>query len=143
MVYEAEKFFDMAYVTKKKHVKFVAYKLKGAATWWDQLQITRTPRQTTCDDMVMHETISSKKISATWLPTDSLQPIWAMQTRYKNYCVYTEEFYHLSSRCDLSLIEEHQTSKYINRLKYSIQERMALQDVFVGPKAHHSSFDVD
>ena len=33
-VYEVEKFFD--YVPKKKHVKFVAYKLKGGeATRWD------------------------------------------------------------------------------------------------------------
>ena len=33
-VYEVEKFFD--YVPEKKHVKFVAYKLKGGeATWWE------------------------------------------------------------------------------------------------------------
>ena len=41
---------------------------------------------------------------------------------------YTE-FYRLSSRCDLSLTEEQQTSNYINGLKYSIQERVTLQDV--------------
>jgi len=30
-VYEVEKFFDMAYVLEKKHVKFIAYKLKEVA----------------------------------------------------------------------------------------------------------------
>ena len=39
--YKVEKFFDMAYIHKEKHVKFIAYKLKGGASaWWD-LQITR------------------------------------------------------------------------------------------------------
>ena len=40
------------------------------------------------------------------------------------------EFYRLPSQCDLSLTEKQQTSKYINGLKYSIQERMAFQDMF-------------
>jgi len=39
-IYEVNKFFNIAYVSIKKQVKFVAYKLKGGATaWWDQLQI--------------------------------------------------------------------------------------------------------
>jgi len=34
--YEIEKFFDMAYIPEEKHIKFIAYKLKGGATaWWD------------------------------------------------------------------------------------------------------------
>ena len=41
-VYEVEKFLGMAYVPTEKHVKFMAYKLKGGAVaWWHQLQITR------------------------------------------------------------------------------------------------------
>ena len=52
-IYEVEKFFDMAYISEMKHVKFVTYKLKGGTTAWrDQLQITRRrKRQATHDDM--------------------------------------------------------------------------------------------
>ena len=50
-----------------------------------------------------------------------------------------EEFYCLSSRCDLSLTEEQQISKYINGLKYSIQERVTIQDVFSIDKAQNKA----
>ena len=41
-IYEVDKFFDMTYFLMEKQVKFVAYKLRGgAATWCDQLQISR------------------------------------------------------------------------------------------------------
>ena len=41
-VYEVKKFFDMAYISEEKHVKFVANKHKGGgAAWWAQLQIKR------------------------------------------------------------------------------------------------------
>ena len=57
-VFEVEKFFDMAYVPKEKHIKFVAYKLKGgAATWWDH---KKAPRQTACDDVAVYETTFSR-----------------------------------------------------------------------------------
>jgi len=34
------------------------------------------------------------------------------------------------SQCDLSLTEEQHTTKYIHRLKYHIQECVALQDLY-------------
>ena len=56
-IYKMDKFFDMAYVSMKKQIKFVVYKLKGgAAAWWDQLQISRRRRRkATRDDMEAHE----------------------------------------------------------------------------------------
>ena len=52
---------------------------------------------------------------------------------------YMEEFHHLTSRCDLSLTEEQHTAKYIHRLKYSIQERVDLQDVYSVDEAQNKA----
>jgi len=43
---------------------------------------------------------------------------------------YTEKFYYIASQCNLSLTEKQQTAKYIDGLKYPIQERLALQDLY-------------
>jgi len=56
--------------------------------------------------------------------------------------VYTEEFYHLASRCDLSLTEEQQTAKYIHRLNYPIQERVAILDVFSVDEAQNKTMKI-
>jgi len=50
-----------------------------------------------------------------------------MQVGTRTVSTYTEEFYHLASRCDLSLTEEWQTVKYIHGLNYLIQECIAIQ----------------
>ena len=55
---------------------------------------------------------------------------------------YTEEFYYLASRCVLSLTEEKQTAKYIHELKYPIQERVALQDVYSVDEAQNKAMKV-
>jgi len=55
----------------------------------------------------------------------------------------TEEFYHLASRCDLSLTEEQLTAKYIHELKYTIQERMALQDLYSIDEAQNKAMKVE
>ena len=58
---EVDKFFDMAYVSLEKQVKFVAYKLKGgAAAWWDQLQVSRTRKATCCDIEACKATLTRK-----------------------------------------------------------------------------------
>ena len=56
---------------------------------------------------------------------------------------YTEEFYHLSSWCDLSMTEEQQASKYISGLKYLIQERVILRDMFFIDEAHIKAIQIE
>ena len=120
----------MAYVPEEKHVKFVAYKLKGAATWWDLLQIIRRRQDKL---LVMIWQCMKQLLQSRFLPPDYQHILYNQFEQCRQgtriVVVYAEEFYHLSSRCDLSLTEQ-QTSKYINILKYFIQERMAIQDAF-------------
>ena len=99
MVYKVEKFFDIAFVPKKKHVKFVVYNLKrGVAAWWNQLQITRRcqgkPPVMTCRHM-------KQLLQGRFLLPD-YQQIFHNQFEQcrkgtRTVATYTEEFYHLSS----------------------------------------------
>ena len=56
---------------------------------------------------------------------------------------YTDEFYCLSSRCGLSMTDEQQTAKYISGLKYHIQERVILHDVFSVDGAHNKAMKIE
>ena len=49
----------MAYVTEEKHVKFVAYKIKGGAAA-PTTNHKKAPRQATHDDLEMHETTPTR-----------------------------------------------------------------------------------
>jgi len=53
-----------------------------------------------------------------------------------------EEFYRLASRYDLAMTEEQQAAKYISGLKYPIQERVILHDVFSVDEAHNKALKV-
>jgi len=56
---------------------------------------------------------------------------------------YTEKFYRLSSQCELSMTDEQHTAKYISGLKYPIQERVILHDVFSVNEAHNKAMKIE
>jgi len=56
---------------------------------------------------------------------------------------YMKEFYHLSSQCELSMTNEQQTAKYISKLKYLIQERVILHDVFSIDEAYNKAMKIE
>jgi len=55
----------------------------------------------------------------------------------------TEGFYRLSSRCDLSMTEEQQAAKYISGLKYNIQKRVIIHDVFSVDEVHNKALKIE
>ena len=131
-VYKVEKFFDMTYVPEEKHVKFVAYKLnREAAGLWNRLQVTRR-----CQGKPPRMTWRRMKqvLQGIFLLPDYQQILYNQfeqcKLGTKTVAAYTEEFYRLSLRCKLSMMDEQQMAKYINGLKYPIQECMILHDVF-------------
>jgi len=54
-----------------------------------------------------------------------------------------EEFYRLSLWYELSMTEEHQTMKYVNGLRYTIQELVALHDVFFVDETHNKVMKIE
>ena len=56
---------------------------------------------------------------------------------------YTKEFYCFSSRCELFMTDEQQTAKYISGLKYPIQERVILHDVFSIDVFHNKTMKIE
>jgi len=114
----------MDYVSVEKQVNFVAYKLKGGVTvWLDQLQITRVRQGKPPVMTGMHMKLL---LRGRFFPPDYQQILYILfeycQQGTRTVMTYTEEFYRLSSRCDLSMTEEKQAMKYISGLKYSVQE---------------------
>ena len=107
-VYEVEKFFDMAYAPEENHVKFVAYKLKGGgAEWWDQLQNSRR-RQGKLPVRTWRR--MKQLLQGRFLPPDYQQILYNQfeycQQGNMTIMTYSEEFYRLSSRCDLLMTDE-------------------------------------
>ena len=56
---------------------------------------------------------------------------------------YTEEFFRLSTCCDLLETEEQQAGRYLSGFKYSIQEKIGLQIVWSVDEAHNLALKVE
>ncbi|XP_020245285.1 uncharacterized protein LOC109823419 [Asparagus officinalis] len=138
-LYKVGKFFEMANMPEANQLKFVAYRLKGeAATWWDQTQNTRR-RQGKQPVRVWRR--MKQLLRARFLPPDYQQILYNQFEQCHqgvgSVSTYTEELFRLTSRCDLSMSEEQLAAKYIGGLKYSIQEKVAIHNVYSVDEAHN------
>lgn len=123
-----DQYFDYEEVEENKKVKFAVTRLKGhAAIWWDEVQTLRTRKGKSkikqWDKMV-------SKMKAKFLPKDyHLNLFKQMQNlKQKGMSVkeYTEEFYRLSIRTRHVEDDLEKVARYVNGLRYEIQDEIGL-----------------
>jgi hypothetical protein len=121
-----DKYFDYEEIDDEKKVKHVVTRLKGHATlWWDELQADRRCKGKSkiknWDRMVA-------KLKAKFIPKDyQINMFRKLQNlRQKGLSVkeYTEEFYKLNIRAGHRENDEEKVSRYINGLRYEIQDEI-------------------
>ncbi|KAI0507593.1 hypothetical protein KFK09_013719 [Dendrobium nobile] len=127
-----ENFFDYMEVQHEKQVKYVACRLKGGASaWWLQLLHNRHREG---KGPIRSWSRLKQLMRRHFLPTDFEQLLYLQyqQCRQGNRPVheYTEEFYRLSARNNLSESENQLVARYIGGLKESIQEKLELNSVW-------------
>jgi len=110
----------------------------------DQLQISRRRQG---KPPVMTWRCMKQLLQGRFLPPDYQQIIYNQfehcQQGVRIVTAYTEEFYRLASRCDLAMTEEQQATTYISDLKYLIQERVILHNVFSIDETHSKVLKIE
>jgi hypothetical protein len=116
------------HVEEDKKVKHVVTRLKGHATlWWDELQADRRckgkKKIKSWDRMIA-------KMKVKFIPRDYQITLFRrMQNlRQKMMTVkeYTEEFYKLNIRAGHRESDDEKVSRYMNGLRYDIQDEMSM-----------------
>nr|GMD37694.1 transposon Ty3-I Gag-Pol polyprotein [Ipomoea batatas] len=137
--YEIENCFELMEIPEDKQAKSVAHKLKGGATaWWDMTQSNRK-RQGKMPIVSWRK--MKKAMMGRFLPPDYQQYLFQRYQRCsqgtRTVNEYTEEFFRLGARCNLSETPEQQTARYINGLRYAIQEKITLAPVWSVDEAYN------
>jgi hypothetical protein len=126
-----DRHFNYEYVDEERKVKQDATRLKGHATlWWDELQDER--RSKGKDKINIWDRIVAN-MKARFMPKDyQINLFRRMQNlRQKGMTVkeYTEEFYRLNIRTGQRERDEEKVSRYINGLRYKIQDEINMMSV--------------
>jgi hypothetical protein len=125
-----DKNFDYEDVDEEKKVKQVVTRLKGHATlWWDELQAKRRSKG---KQKIKNWDRMVSKWKAKFMPKDYQSNLFRklQNLRHKGMIVkeYTEEFYRLNiitiQREKDEEKDEEKVSRYINGLKYEIQDEL-------------------
>jgi hypothetical protein len=121
-------YFDYEDVEEDKKVKHVVTRLKGHATlWWDELQADRRCKGKQ-KIKIWDRMIANMK--AKFIPKDyQITLFWRMQNlrqKLMSEKEYTEEFYKLSIRAGHHESDDEKVARYMNGLRYDIQDEMTM-----------------
>jgi hypothetical protein len=126
-----DKYFDYEEIDDEKKVKHVVTILKGHATlWWDELQADRRckgkSKIKSWDRMVA-------KLKAKFIPKyyqiNLFRKLQNLRQKGLSVKEYTEEFYRLNIRAGHRENDEEKTARYINGLRYEIQDEINMMTV--------------
>ncbi|XP_062177060.1 uncharacterized protein LOC133881996 [Alnus glutinosa] len=135
---EIERIFEYKEVPDRDKVKLVAIKLKGrASAWWEQLKRSRErqgkAKITDWEKMKI-------KMKSHFLPfgyTQTLfQRLHSLRQGMRSVDDYTEEFYQLIARNDLSETEEQMVARYLGGLRQPLQDAFSLHSLWTVSEAY-------
>jgi hypothetical protein len=126
-----DKYFDYEDVDEEKRVRHVVTRLKGHATlWWDELQAERRSKG---KQKIKNWDRMVAKLKAKFMPKDYQINLFRklQNLRQKGMTVkeYTEEFYKLNIRTGQREKDEEKVSRYINGLRYEIQDEINMMSI--------------
>jgi hypothetical protein len=138
-------YFDYEDIEEDKKVRHAITRLKGhAALWWDELQADRhcqgKQKIKSWDRMIA-------KMKAKFIPRDyQISLFRRMQNlRQKLMTVkeYTEEFYRLNIRAGHRERNDEKVARYMNGLRYEIQDEMSMVTIRMVEDAYQMALKVE
>ena len=118
-------------MTEEKKMKFACTKLKGhAMIWWDHLQKERVRNG---KEKIRTWIKMEKRLREKFLPMDYSQTLFRrfqnLKQNLSSVQDYTDEFYKLSMRIEHQENNEQMAARYVNGLKFSIQDELNMHRV--------------
>jgi hypothetical protein len=126
-----DKYFDYEDIEEDKMVKYAVTRLKGhAALWWDELQVEcrRNGKQKNKNWDSMVAKLKAKFISKDY-QINLYRRLQNLKQRGLSVKEYTEDFYRLNIRAGQKENEGEKTTRYINGIRYEIQDEISMMSV--------------